>query len=143
MSVATDELRLPLGEPEVRFMNPSSVRVPWVFQAEGQGLWLLLSQNRLPPCTWTHVSYWLLPLCLHKEEGDGGRGRLLFMPLELHPFSNSLEVEAKLHSPKYGRGREGLLLGHLCPRRCVLHHIFLLKRGWPKSWYTPQYSEIL
>ncbi|XP_009280359.1 PREDICTED: cell division cycle-associated 7-like protein [Aptenodytes forsteri] len=41
--------------------------------------------------------------------------------------SQCLEVEAKLHSPKYGRGREGLLLGHLYPRRCVLHHIFLLK----------------
>lgn len=109
--VATDELQLPSGEPEFRFMNLSSARVPWVFQAEESGLRLLLSPNRALPHTWTHISSFLLPLSLPKEERDGGRGEFLLMPLELHPSSNSWEVEAKLYSPKHGQSQGSCFLG--------------------------------
>lgn len=94
---------MPSAGPEFRFMNPSSARVPCVFQAEGPGLRLLLSPNRTLLCTWTHVSCRLPPLSLPKEERDSGRGAFLFMLPELHLFSNGLEEEKKLHSPKYGQ----------------------------------------
>lgn len=109
--VATDELQLPSGEPEFKFMNLSSARVPWVFQAEGLGLRLLLSPNRALPRTWTHVSCFLFPLSLPKEERHAGRGEFLLMPLELHLSSNSWEVDAKLYSPKYGQSQGSCFLG--------------------------------
>jgi len=91
-------------------MNCSSATVPWVFEAEGPGLWLLLSLHRVLPRTWTHVSRWLPPLSLPKEERDSGGGGFLFMLTELHLLSSSSEMEAEVYSPKCGQRRRGCFL---------------------------------